>query len=73
LKLCYNDFIMETKLYEKIGRQEMALDALRQQNIELGVFISKFLSGEEKPENWMIDAQGQLARRTEEPKTSAKK
>lgn len=55
---------MEDKLYEKIGKQEMQIEALKRHSTELSSLITKFLSGDEKPEDWQITPQGQLLRKT---------
>jgi hypothetical protein len=54
---------MEDKLYEKIGRQEIIIEALRKQSADLSNLLSKFVSGEEKPANWEITPDGQLIRK----------
>jgi hypothetical protein len=50
---------MEDKLYEKIGKQEMLIEALKKQGSELSGLVAKFISGEESPDNWSISPQGQ--------------
>jgi hypothetical protein len=55
---------MEDKLYEKIGRQEVLIEALKRQSSELSSLIAKFVAGEEKPADWQVTPQGQLTRKT---------
>ncbi|MEJ0073206.1 MAG: hypothetical protein WDN27_03970 [Candidatus Saccharibacteria bacterium] len=54
---------MEDKLYEKIGKQEMQIEALKRHGAELSGLIAKFIAGEESPENWQVTPQGQLVRK----------
>lgn len=53
---------MEQSLYEKIGKQEMIIEALRTQLNDLSGLMAKFISGEEKPDDWEI-ADGQIVRK----------
>ena len=49
---------MEDKLYEKIGRQEVVIETFAQAKIaELSSLIAKFMTGEEKPEDWSSHAK----------------
>ena len=58
---------MEDELYKKIGRQEMMIEALKKQSGELSQLVSKFISGDEKPEDWSITPQGQLHKQSASP------
>jgi hypothetical protein len=58
---------MEDELYKKIGKQEMMIEALKKQNSEVSQLVAKFISGDEKPEDWSITPQGQLHKKSAAP------
>lgn len=64
---------MEQTLYEKIGKQEMIIEALRVQLNDLSGLVTKFISGEENPTDWMITDKGLLARKSQPPKSGKNK
>lgn len=63
---------MEQKLYEKIGKQEMMIEALKAQAAELSGLVAKFISGEEKAADWSITPQGQLVKKSDAAPKKAK-
>lgn len=63
---------MEQKLYEKIGKQEMMIEALKSQLAEVSSLVSRFISGEEKPGDWEVSPQGQLVKKEQSSAQSTK-